>query len=460
MDYTEFLNRKTHIKNEHGFKPLFIHDDLFDFQKHLVEWACLKGRSAIFADCGLGKTFMQLVWAQNIVQKTNKPVLILTPLAVGRQTVAEGARFGIECYQSRDGKWPRDKKNIVTNYEKLHLFDPQDFCGCVCDESSILKHFTGATQMQVTRFVCKMPYRLLCTATAAPNDYIELGTSSEALGVMGFVDMLNRFFKKVEKTQSRKDEHRFGVYRFRGHAEKDFWRWVCSWARAMRRPSDLGFSDDGFVLPELIVRDHIVTARIKADGMLFDLPATDLREQRDELNRTISDRCDLAASLVSGHKLPFIVWCHLNKEGEYLKREIKDAVEIKGSDSDEKKEEAFYGFAQGDIRGIITKPKIGGFGMNWQHCAHQVYFPSHSYEQYYQCIRRSWRYGQKKNVTIDRVSTEGQSIVLANLNRKTSAADTMFENLVAYMGNELEITGRKKETETERIPSWLSESKC
>jgi hypothetical protein len=344
---------------------------------------------------------------------------------------------------------------VVTNYERLHHFNAADFAGVVCDESSILKNFDGQTKAEVTDFMRKRPYRLLCTATAAPNDYIELGTSSEALGVRGFSDMLSKFFKKQEKTTSRKDEHRHGVYRFRGYAERDFWRWVCSWARAMRKPSDLGFSDEGFRLPELRTREHSVSARVPSPDMLFSMVAMDLREQREELRRTIPERCEMAAELVAAHPGPSISWCHLNDEGRMLTRLIPGAVEVSGSDTDERKESVFEDFARGNIQNIVTKPKIAGFGMNWQHCAHQTFFPSHSYEQFYQCVRRSWRYGQTKPVTVDVISTDSQEAVTANLKRKAEAAAKMFDMLVALMRDELNIQKTAKPTKKEEVPSWL-----
>jgi len=236
-EYETFLESKAQTGSTDGFDPLWLPDFLFPFQRELTSWAIKKGRAAIFADCGLGKTPMQLVWAQNVVEKTCKPVLVLTPLSVGPQTIRESNKFSIEAAQSRDGSVAAPI--TVTNYQQLHKFDWRDFSGVVCDESSILKNFDGKIKSQVTDFMRKLPYRLLCTATAAPNDYIELGTSSEALGDLGFVDMVNRFFKKATKTTSRGDEFRAGLYRFRGHAEHDFWRWICSWARAVRKPSDL-----------------------------------------------------------------------------------------------------------------------------------------------------------------------------------------------------------------------------
>ncbi|MDD2479330.1 MAG: DEAD/DEAH box helicase [Victivallaceae bacterium] len=453
-DYKTFLNRKAHSSLDHGFEPIWMPDSLFDFQVALTNWAIRKGRAAIFADCGLGKTPMQLVWAENVLRQTNKPVLILTPLAVAAQTMKEGEKFGVDVAHRRTGIKQGDGV-IVTNYERLHYFNSNDFGGVVCDESSILKNFDGQTKADVTDFMRKVPYRLLCTATAAPNDYIELGTSSEALGEMGFQDMLSMFFKKIDSTYSRKQEYQSGVYRFRGHSEHYFWRWVCSWARAMRKPSDLGFEDSGFSLPDLIIREHIVQAREKPSGMLFEIPAISLQEQRDELKRTAEERCEMAAELINNHDSPAVAWCHLNRESKMLKRMINGAVEVEGSNTDEYKEDAFHDFANGNIRVIVSKPTIAGFGLNWQHCAHMTFFPSHSYEQYYQAVRRCWRFGQKQNVTVDIISTEGQSRIFENLKRKSEAAEQMFDNLVLLMKDELKIERKDNYKKMEEIPSWL-----
>lgn len=452
--YHAFLDAKQHVGGDHGFDPSWMPDTLFPFQRSLVEWACRKGRAAIFADCGLGKTPMQLTWAENVARKTDGRVLILTPLAVAFQTVTEGQKFGVEVTHRRDGIQDGDRI-VVTNYERLHHFSPDDFNGVVCDESSILKNFDGETRKAVTDFMRKRPYRLLCTATAAPNDYIELGTSSEALGFMGSQDVINKFFKKVDTTTSARQEHMSGFFRLRPHAERDFWRWVCSWSRAIRKPSDLGFSDGAFRLPGLNVRQHVVKAAQPRDGYLFDLPAVGLSEQRSDLRRTIGERCDMAAQLVNAHDRPAVVWCNLNEEGNRLARAINGAVEVSGSDSEDHKEEAFSGFVSGKFRVLVTKPVIGGFGLNLQHCAHQTYFPSHSYEQYYQCVRRCWRFGQKRPVTVDMITTDGQENVLANLQRKSDAAALMFDNLVALMRNELEIQKRNEYTKKEEVPSWL-----
>lgn len=460
--YQEFIEKKTQLGSLDGFIPLWVPDFLFDFQKSLLDWSLVKGRSAIFADCGLGKTPIQEVWAENVVRKENKPVLILTPLAVGAQSVREGEKFGIECKQSRDGKV--HKGINIANYEKLHYFNPNDFIGVVCDESSILKSFDGAYRQAITEFMRKVPYRLLCTATAAPNDYIELGTSSEALGALGYMDMLGRFFKNSQNTikpmvyrHKGKDFAAMdeGVkWRFKGHAEIPFWRWVCSWARAIRKPSDLGFDDGAFTLPPLVEQEYLVEANTIAEGMLFATPAVGLKEQREERRRTIRERCEKVAELVD-HKEQALIWCHLNDEGDLLEEVVKNSVQISGDDSDEAKEEAFMAFANGQINKLVTKPKIGAWGLNFQSCAHVVSFASHSFEQYYQGIRRCWRFGQKKSVRSDIVITEGEKNVLTNLQRKTKAADKMFDNLVSEMGRSLHIDATTKFENRTELPTWL-----
>jgi hypothetical protein len=454
MTYETFISQKTSLAGDFGFNPPFMPDAAFDFQRVLVEWSVRKGRAAIFADCGLGKTLMELTFAENVVRKENRPVLLLTPLAVGAQIVREAHKFGVDAERSLDGS-VSGARVVVANYERLHLFNPNDFAGTVCDESSILKNFDGVTRRAVTDFMLKQKYRLLCTATAAPNDFIELGTSAEALGHMGYTDMIAKFFRKQEATISRKDEHKSGVYRFRGHAERDFWRWVCSWARAVRRPSDLGFDDTRFNLPDLITREHIIEASRPADGFLFELPAVGLDEQRKERARTLPERCEMAARCVAGTNAPAVQWCHLNSESDLLRRLTPGAVEVSGNDPDEEKEEKFAAFESGQIRVLVTKPTIAGFGLNWQHCAHQTFFPSHSFEQWYQAVRRSWRFGQTRPVIVDVIASKGESGVLANLRRKAEAADDMFSKLVDLMNDELKIEKQNKTKIQTNLPSWL-----
>ena len=454
MNYDEFLHSKTQGGADSGFDPVWMPDFLFDFQREMVEWAIRKGRAAIFADCGLGKTPMGLVWASNVVRKCNKPVLYLTPLAVASQTVREAEKFGIDAIQSREGSCVGHI--IVTNYERLHYFKPDDFAGVVCDESSILKSFAGARKQEITEFMRKVPYRLLQTATAAPNDYIELGTSSEALGYMGHMDMLNRFFKN-DLNNSAQGRMRGEVikWRLKGHAELPFWRWVCSWARAIRRPSDLGFDDSRFILPPLNEIEHLVEAKSLADGMLFAMPAVGLKEQREERRRTVEERCEQVAALVNDTGQPALVWCHLNDDGDLLEELIPDAVQVSGSDSDERKEERLEAFADGRARVLVTKPKIGAWGLNFQHCNHVTFFPSHSFEQYYQAVRRCWRFGQKRAVRVDIVTTDGERGVMKNLQRKADQADEMFSRLVAEMNNARAIARVNEMTKPIEVPEWL-----
>lgn len=473
--YNDFLERKRQQGCDHGFEPLWLHDSLFDFQKALTEWALRKGRAAVFSDCGTGKTLIQLVWAENVVRKTNNRVLILTPLAVAGQTKREGDKFGIEASVCRDGNLDGLARIVITNYERLHYFKSTDFHGVVCDESSCLKHFSGATQKQVTRFMNKIPYRLLCTATAAPNDYVELGTSSEALGYLTHSEMLTRFFKQLDDKGQKKEAQKLGEniklanhfaklsfrvhqsigqWRLKHHAENEFWKWVCSWARACRKPSDLGFCDDGFILPELIQENHVIKPTTLPEGMLFSLPAFGLKEEREERRRTLKERCEYVAKLVD-HKESAIVWCHLNDEGDFLEKTIPGAKQIAGKTPDDEKEELYEAFINGSLRVLVIKPKIGAYGLNFQHCSHVVTFASHSYEQFYQSVRRCWRFGQKKKVQLDVLATVGEVRVINNMLRKAELADVMFEQLIANMNAANSIVQARKDNNKMEVPSWV-----
>lgn len=459
MTYDEFLSGKRQIAGSFGFLPKRLPDFLFDFQRYLMEWALLLGKSAIFADCGLGKTPIQLAWADAIVRHTNKRVLIITPLAVSSQTIREGDKFGIECHRSKDGTGL--SHITVTNYERLHHFSPHDFVGVVCDESSILKNFDGATKDAITEFMRLVPYRLLCTATASPNDYIELGTSSEALGGLGYMDMLGMFFKNDQNSlhpATRTRHHGLnmsGQWRFKPHAERPFWQWVASWARAIRKPSDYGFDDGKFTLPSLITNQHIVNASRPLDGFLMAVPAHGLAEQRAERRHTITERCEAASALVKDSPC-YVAWCHLNQEGDLLEKLLPGAVQISGKDSDEEKEEKLEGFTSSSIRGLVTKGSIAGWGLNWQHCRHMTMFPSHSFEQYYQSVRRCWRFGQTRPVTVDVITTEGESNVMQNLLRKSEAADKMFSMIVHHMHEALTHAASGKFSTPMEVPEWLS----
>lgn len=452
--YGAYLHRKTHSRNDAGFDPVFMPDQAFDFQCSLIEWSVRKGRAALFADCGLGKTLMELAWAENVARHTDGRVLLLTPLAVSAQTIAEGEKFGIEAHRSSDGK-PKGRIT-VTNYEQLHKFDSSDYSGVICDEASILKSFDGARKSEITRFMRKAQYRLLATATAAPNDYIELGTCSEALGGLGYMDMLNKFFKNDQQNSATgRQWGSVSKFRLKGHAELPFWRWVCSWARAVRKPSDLGFSDGPFILPPLIEREHEVESSAILDGYLFAMPAVGLKEQREEMRRTIRERCDRVADIANNTTDPVLVWCHLNDEGDLLESLIPDSVQVSGSNPDHIKEDRFMAFAEGRARVLVTKPKIGAWGLNFQHCNHITFFPSHSFEQYYQGVRRCWRFGQQRIVHVDVITTEGGKDVLKNLRRKADQADTMFSNLVAEMNSAIAVDKSILATKKVEAPSWL-----
>lgn len=455
MTYTDFLASKRH-NTTHSDIDACLPDWLYAFQRDLVTWALERGRSAIFADCGLGKTPMQLVWASNVYRHTGKPVLVLTPLGVSKQTEAEAHKFGIDAEVSRDGK-PKAAVTI-TNYDRLHLFSRDDYGAVVCDESSAIKSFDGQRRAEVTEFIRLYEWRLLCTATAAPNDFIELGTSSEALGQMGHMDMLGRFFVNDQhSSHPMRQRAKFTVaadkWRFKGHAEQAFWQWVSTWARAMRKPSDLGYSDEGFILPPLTIASHEVRPNAPKTGMLFDLPAVNMIEQREEEGRTVKERCGAAAALLATAPIA-VAWCQRNVEGDLLTKLIPGAAQLTGSDSPEKKEELIEAFGKGQIRVLVTKPSIAGWGLNWQHCSQMTYFPSHSYEQYYQSVRRFWRFGQKNPVQVDIVTTPGGANVLANLERKSRQADEMFAALVRYMNDAKPIEVRTAEEEV-KVPSWL-----
>jgi len=453
-EYEKFLAHKAQLAGNGGFAPVCIPDHLFDFQKVLVDFSIRRGRSAMFADCGLGKTPMELAWAQNVHQHTGKPVLILTPLAVGFQMIEEAHKFGHEAHLSRDGSI--QAPIVVTNYEQLEKFTWSDFGGVVCDESSAIKSFEGVTRGRVTEFMRLHQYRLLATATAAPNDYIELGTSAEALGEMGHMDMLSRFFTNDAKSVSSRGRGFGGSsveWRLKGHAHTPFWRWVASWARAMRKPSDLGFDDDGFILTPLKETVHLIHPTRAKEGSLFDLPAYGLQEEREESRRTIVERCEMAAALLADVETG-VAWCHLNDESKMLTSMIEGAVEVCGSDSDSSKEEKLAAFSRGDIRVLVTKPKIGAWGLNWQHSHTMTYFPSHSYEQMYQAVRRMWRFGQKEQVDIHLITTPGGENVLRNLQRKSEQADQMFQQLVAEMNDALSVRRADFDEEME-MPSWL-----
>ena len=438
-EYQQFLESKRHTIGNFGFNANYIPDIAFDFQKYVIEKAILKGRSAIFLDTGLGKTLVQLSLAKNIVNHTNKKVLILTPLAVAFQFILEAEKLGIDDIEySKDGK--HTKKIVVCNYERLHYFNENDFEGVILDESSILKNFDGKIKQEVTSFVKKIPYRFLSTATPSPNDFIELGTSSEALGYMGYMDMLGKFFKNNQNSVDSNNRNIGEKFYLKPHAEKDFFAWVNQWSIMAKMPSDLGFSNERYRLPELIVNKHIVTndSQISVDGQLqmFNIVAKNFNEIRFEQKQTEEKRCEKAVELAQGKTS--VYWCNTNNESTILKESDKNAVEIIGSQSIDKKEEILLAFANGEIERLITKAKMTSMGLNWQHCNHSVFFPTWSYEQYYQAIRRFWRFGQKNDVTIDMVISDGQTRVLEALEQKTQKAIQLHKNLTENVNRSFE----------------------
>jgi ERCC4-related helicase len=430
MNYQEFLESKKHTIGNFGFDANYIPDIAFDFQKAIIQKAVKKGRMAIFADTGLGKTLMQVSIAQNIVNHTGGKVLILTPLAVAFQFILEAEKLGItDIEYSKDGK--HSKSIVICNYERLHYFDKKEFSGVILDESSILKNFDGKIKNQVTSFVKKIPYRFLSTATPSPNDFIELGTSSEALGYMGYMDMLTKFFKNNMASIAKQSRNIGEKYYLKPHAEKSFFAWVNQWSIMVKMPSDLGYDNSRYELPELITKKHVVknNSTVDVDGQIkmFTFVAKSFREIRHEQKQTLEDRCKKAVELAKGKTS--VYWVNLNEESSLIASLDSEAVEITGSMSIEKKESILMDFAEGKIKRLITKAKMTGMGLNWQHCNHSVFFPTYSYEQYYQAIRRFWRFGQKNNVTIDLVISDGQTRILEALQQKTEKAIQLYENL-------------------------------
>jgi superfamily II DNA or RNA helicase len=402
----------------------------FDFQREIITRAVKKGRIAVFADTGLGKTLIQLSIAQNVVNHTKGKVLILTPLAVAFQFILEAEKMGINDIEySKDGN--HTKSIVICNYERLHYFNSEDFKGVVLDESSILKNFDGKIKNQITSFVKKLPYRFLSTATPSPNDFIELGTSSEALGYMGYMDMLGKFFKNNQGSIAKQKRQIGEKYYLKPHAEISFFAWVNQWSIMIKMPSDIGYSNERYNLPKLINNTHIIKNNslldCKGQIQMFNVIAKSFQEVRHEQKQTIEDRCKKAVELAKGKTS--VYWVNLNDESSLIKQLDTEAVEILGSMSIEKKEKILLDFAQGKIKRIITKAKMTGMGLNWQHCNHSVFFPTYSYEQYYQAIRRFWRFGQKNEVTIDMVISDGQTRVLEALKQKTQKAIDLYENL-------------------------------
>lgn len=454
MTYEQFLESKKHSQSNFGIDTNFLPEGMFDYQEYVANYSIKKGRGAVFLDTGLGKTIIELAIAKNYVHHTNKPVLIITPLAVAFQFIKEAGKFGIDDIEySKKGRFT--KKIVIANYERLHYFNSSDFDCVILDESSILKNFDGAIKAQVTTFLRKVKYRYLFTATPSPNDFIELGTSSEALGYLGYTDMLTKFFTNNEDTISPMNIGTEWV--LKGHAKEVFFKWVSGWSISMRKPSDLGFDDSRHILPELIVNHQSVTndKNMVSDGqmLLFNLVAKRLTEVRDENKATIEARCQRAVELSSSHDTS-VYWCNLNPEGDLIKELDKNTYQIKGSMDLDKKEELLIGFFKGDIKKLITKSKMTGFGLNWQHCNHTVFFPTFSYEQYYQAIRRFWRFGQTRPVTVDLVYSDGQKRVLDSLLAKTEKANQLFSKLNSTLNTRYDIKSSEFNKQMQ-LPSFL-----
>lgn len=454
-DYLSFLESKKHNSIDYGINPNFIPDAMFDYQKHVSEYAIKKGRCAVFLDTGLGKTLIQLTIATNYLKHTNKPVLIITPLAVAFQFIKEAEKFNIDDIEySKDGKYK--SKIVVCNYERLEHFDSNDFDCVLLDESSILKNFDGAIKGHITSFLKKVKYRYLFTATPSPNDYIELGTSSEALGYLGYMDMLTKFFKN--NNNSIDPKHAGSEWYLKSHAENDFWRWVASWSISCKKPSDFGFPDTNHILPELheiqtIIR-NINPLAINGQASLFAMPAMGFAEIKAEVRSTINQRCEMAVEKAKKHNIS-VYWVNLNDESSLINELDKDSIEIKGSMNIDKKEEILLSFSNGNIKKLITKTSITAFGLNWQHCNHTTYFPTYSYEQYYQAIRRFWRFGQKKDVFVDLILSDGQIKIMESLLIKKGKAIQMFEKLINNTNSDFSII--KKGFDKEIIlPSFIN----
>jgi hypothetical protein len=452
-DYNKFLENKKHLLGSFGFEANYIPDMAFDFQAETIKRATLKGRMACFLDTGLGKTLIQISLAQNIVNHTKGKVLILTPLAVAFQFSLEAEKMGItDIEYSKNGQ--HSKSIVICNYERLHYFNKEDFKGVILDESSILKNFDGKIKQEVTSFVKKIPYRFLSTATPSPNDFIELGTSSEALGYMGYTDMLGKFFKN--NNNSIDPKHAGEKWYLKPHAENDFFSWVNQWAIMVKMPSDLGFSDEKYILPELKINTHTIknNSLLSVNGQvqMFNKTAKGFNEVRHEVKQTIEERCIKAVELAKGKTS--VYWCNLNDESKMLSQLDPEAVVIIGSQSMEKKEQILLDFAQGKIKRLITKAKMTGMGLNWQHCNHSVFFPTYSYEQYYQSLRRFWRFGQKREVTIDMVVSDGQAGVLESLQTKTKKAIELHTNLTNKVNSSFDMVSKEFNKEV-TLPKFI-----
>ena len=460
MNYLEFIKSKSRSVPTSGIKVSTdeLNPNLFDWQARIVQWALSRGRAALFEECGMGKTIQQLSWSEQVFKHTGQPVILHCPVGVREQTKDEAEKFWIDCPVSvvNDATEVIDGINLV-NYEKIHLFDLSVFSGVVLDESSILKNFVGKTRNQIIKGYWNTPYKLACTATPSPNDHMELGNHAEFLGAMLREDMLSKYFVH--------DSGDTAKWRLRGHAKSDFWQWVSSWATCCSKPSDVGGSDDGFDLPELTVNRHQLDAGLKqGNGLLFDIDSVNATTIHESRRNTLEERCQMAASIANGKDCPVIVWCDTNDESKLLASLIPDSIEVHGSQSEKVKIDAFNKFESGEVRVIITKPKIAGFGMNWQHCNSQVFAGvNYSFELYYQAVRRSWRFGQSKPVTVDIVIADDMHAVSSAVASKEADHRLMQTEMAnAVKGNhelsvDTQLKSRYNPGQTVSIPSFLGE---
>lgn len=459
VTYEDFLKQKQIKVVSSGFdvKMENINPMLFDFQKDIVRWCLKKGKSAIWADCGLGKTPMQLEWSYQVHKKTGGDILIVAPLAVTNQTAREGIKFGYEVNVCRKQEDVKPGINIA-NYEMLKYFDEDKFIGIVLDESSILKSFTGKYRNLIIDKFKHTSYKLSCTATPAPNDYMELGSHAEFTGVMTRTEMLSTFFVHDGGDTSK--------WRLKGHAEDEFWKWISTWAVVLQKPSDLGYEDGDFTLPELNIHEVIVESP-KDPSCMFPKIAQTLHERRQARRDSLEKRVEKSSELANANDEQWVVWCDLNIESEKLTKAIDGAVEVKGPDKPEHKINTAIGFADGDIRTIVTKPSIFGWGLNWQHCNNMIFTGlSDSYEQFYQAVRRIWRFGQKETVNVYIVISEAEGAVKKNIQRKEKDTTKMMSEMVKHTQKILteEIHGTIRETieyhptEKMELPKWLKEA--
>jgi len=459
MDYKEFIEGKYLQAKKSGFECINLHPMLFDYQQDLVRWSLKLGRSAIFAGTGLGKTFMQLEWARNVFEFTKKPVLILAPLAVSSQTVEEALKIDINVKYCKCQDDVINGLNI-TNYERLENFDSNEFMGIVLDESSILKSFTGKYRDLIIENFKYTPYKLACSATPAPNDYMELGNHSEFLNQMSRTEMLSMFFYH--------DGGDTAKWRLKGHAEERFWEWISSWAAIVKSPEDLGYDGSKHKLPKLSENQIMVDVELEGLETLFALPANTMDERRKARKSSLLERCQLACDIVT--KEPneqWLIWCDLNDEANLLNKLIPESVNVQGSDKPEVKAKRLIDFSQGNLKNLISKPKICSFGMNWQNCHNMIFVGlSDSYESYYQAVRRCWRFGQKKPVNVYIISSMQEQNILRNIQRKQNDFEIMQNKMVSftrkYVRDNLEVTFKEldrsyKPVEKMIVPEWLRE---